>query len=140
VIHVRIGIVLGPGGALGKMLPAFRWGLGGRLGDGRQWMSFIHREDLLRLFEFALFNEGIPEILNGTAPHPVTNAEFTRTLGRVLSRPAVFPVPRFGLRAVFGEMAEVMLESTRAVPAAAQAAGFSFEYSDVESALRQVLK
>lgn len=140
VIHVRIGVVLGLGGALGKMLPAFRWGLGGRLGDGRQWMSFIHLDDLLRLFEFALFNEGIPEILNGTAPQPVTNAEFTRALGRVLRRPAVFPVPRLGLKAVFGEMAKVILESTRAVPAAAQAAGFSFEYGDVESALRQVLK
>jgi uncharacterized protein (TIGR01777 family) len=139
VIHVRIGVVLGPGGALRKMLPAFRFGLGGRLGDGRQWMSFIHRDDLLRLFEFALFNEGIPEILNGTAPQSVTNAEFTRTLARVLSRPAVFPVPRLALKAVFGEMADLLLESTRVVPVAAQAAGFSFEYSDLESALRQIL-
>jgi uncharacterized protein (TIGR01777 family) len=122
------------------MLPAFRWGLGGRLGDGRQWMSFIHRDDLLRLLKFALFNEGIPEILNGTAPKPVTNSDFTRILGRVLSRPAVFPVPRLGLKAVFGEMAEVLLESTRAVPAAAQEAGFSFEYSDLDSALREILK
>jgi uncharacterized protein (TIGR01777 family) len=140
VIHVRIGVVLGPGGALRKMLPAFRWGLGGRLGDGRQWMSFIHRDDLLRLLEFGLANEGIPEILNGTAPKPVTNLDFTRILGRVLSRPAVFPVPRLGLKAVFGEMAEVLLESTRAVPAAAQEAGFSFEYSDLDSALRGILK
>jgi uncharacterized protein (TIGR01777 family) len=140
VIHVRIGIVLGPGGALQKMLPPFRWGLGGRLGDGRQWMSFIHRDDLLRLFEFALTNTGIPDILNGTSPQPVTNADFTRTLGRVLGRPALLPVPQLALKAVLGEMAEMLLASARVVPAAPQAAGFSFEYSDLESALRQILK
>jgi uncharacterized protein len=140
VVHVRIGVVLGPGGALQKMLPAFRSGLGGRLGDGHQWMSFIHRDDLMRLFEFALFNEGIPDILNATSPQPVTNADFTRALGQALSRPAVLPVPQFALKAVFGEMAEMLLASARVVPAAPRAAGFSFEYSDLESALRHILK
>jgi len=140
VVHVRIGIVLGPGGALRKMLPPFRWGLGGRLGTGRQWMSWIHRDDLLRLFEFTLSRNGMPDTLNGTAPNPVTNAEFTQTLARTLSRPAILPVPRFGLKAVFGEMAEVLLASNRVIPAAAKEAGFSFEYNHLEDALRHILE
>jgi uncharacterized protein (TIGR01777 family) len=140
VVTVRIGMVLGPrGGALAKMLLPFRLGLGGRLGSGRQWMSWIHLDDLVALIRFALGEGSLTGPVNATAPEPVTNAEFTRELGRALGRPAVLPVPAFALRLLYGEMAEVLLSSQRVLPAAAQAAGFSFRHARLAPALRHLL-
>lgn len=140
VVFVRIGIVLGRGGgALAKMLTPFRLGVGGRLSHGKQWMSWIHREDLTRLMVWALENEEVRGVVNGTAPGAVTNAQFTRVLGGVLRRPAVFPVPEFVLKLVFGEMARVLLESQRVKPEVAEEKGFVFKYPDLEPALRELL-
>jgi uncharacterized protein len=140
VVLVRIGIVLGRGGgALAKMLPPFRLGVGGRLSDGKQWMSWIHREDLTRLMVWALEREDLRGAVNGTAPGAVTNAQFTSVLGRVLHRPAVFPVPEFALKLVFGEMARVLLESQRVKPEVAETKGFVFNFRDLEPALQDLL-
>ena len=139
VVRVRTGVVLGAGGgALARMLPPFRMGVGGRLGNGRQWMSWIHQEDLVALFQFAVESQ-IRGALNAVAPHPVTNSDFTRELARTLGRPAVFPVPGFALRLLFGEMAEVLLASQRVAPAAAEAAGFHFRFPQLAPALESLL-
>ncbi len=141
VVHVRIGIVLGSGGgALGKMIKPFQLGLGGRLGDGRQWMPWIHRDDLARMFQFAAENESVAGSWNGTAPEPVKNAVFTSTLARELGRLALFPAPKLAIRLAFGEMGDVLFDSIRAVPAAPEKAGFSFEYRELAVALRAVLR
>jgi uncharacterized protein len=141
VVHIRIGVVLGSdGGALGQLLTPFRMGVGGKLGNGGQWMSWIHRDDLVRLFEFAVSNLSAPAVMNGTAPEPVTNADFTSSLARTLHRTAILPIPRFGLRLAFGEMSDVLFDSSRALPAAGQAAGFSFEHSQLDAALRSLLR
>ena len=140
VVLVRIGIVLGRGGgAMAKMLPPFRMGVGGRLSHGKQWMSWIHREDLTRLMVWALENEEVRGAVNGTAPGAVTNAQFTSVLGGVLRRPTVFPVPEFALKLVFGEMARVLLESQRVKPEVAEEKGFVFNYPELEPALRELL-
>lgn len=140
VVCVRIGIVLSKdGGALAKMLPPFKMGVGGRLGDGRQWMSWIHLRDLVRLMVWAIEREDVPGTLNGTAPESVTNAQFTRVLAAVLRRPALFPVPEFALKLLFGEMARVLFESQRVQPEAAQRKGFQFEFPSLEPALRDLL-
>ena len=140
VVRVRTGLVLGAGGgALPRMLPAFRMGVGGRLGSGRQWMSWIHLEDLAALFQFAVESQ-VRGPLNAVAPHAVTNSGFTRELARALRRPALFPVPEFALRLMFGEMADVLLASQRVVPAAAEAAGFRFRFSQLAPALEGLLQ
>jgi hypothetical protein len=139
VVNLRFSMVLGNGGALAKMLPPFKLGIGGRLGSGKQWTSWIHIDDAVNLILFALENGQIRGAINATAPHPVTNAQFTRGLARVLHRPAIFPVPPFALRLMFGEMADVVLASQRVLPAAAQAAGFEFRYSDLAPALANLL-
>ena len=139
VVNLRFGMVLGNGGALAKMLPPFKLGIGGRLGSGKQWTSWIHIDDAVNLILFAMENGRIRGAINATAPNPVTNAEFTRELARVLGRPAIFPVPPFALRLMFGEMTDVVLASQRALPAAAQAAGFEFRYSDLAPALANLL-
>jgi hypothetical protein len=141
VVHLRLGVVLGREGALKKMLPVFRLGLGGRLGWGRhggqQWMSWIGLEDAVRAILFAMETETLSGPVNLTAPEPVTNAEFTRALGRALHRPAVMAVPALALRLMFGEMAdEALLASTRALPGKLIAAGFRFEQPTVDGALR----
>jgi uncharacterized protein (TIGR01777 family) len=139
-VQLRFGIVLGPdGGALGKMLPVFRMGLGGRLGTGAQWMSWIGLHDLVRVVRFAIASAGMNGAVNAVAPNPVTNSEFTEVMGRVLRRPAVLPVPIFALRALFGEGAEVMLASQRVIPERLQRAGFEFDDPTLESALRREL-
>lgn len=139
VVRVRTGVVLDArGGALKQMLPPFRLGVGGRLGDGKQWMSWIHLADLAAMYEFAL-EHSVRGPLNGVAPIPVTNLDFTRTLAAALHRPAIFPVPVFALRLLFGEMSEILLASQRAVPAAAEAAGFQFRYPELRRALVNVL-
>lgn len=141
-VQLRFGIVLSPrGGALAKMLPVFRSGAGGTLGPGSQWMSWIALDDLIRVVLFALDSESLAGPLNAVAPNPVTNAEFTATLGRVLRRPAVIPVPAFALRALFGEMAGLtMLASQRVRPLRLERAGFTFEHPALEDALRHELR
>jgi uncharacterized protein (TIGR01777 family) len=140
-VQLRFGIVLSPhGGALAKMLPAFRVGMGGPLGSGAQWMSWITLHDLVRVIRFAIGSTELEGPVNAVAPQPVTNAEFAATLGRVLRRPAVVPVPAFALRALFGEMAGLtMLASQRVKPLRLERAGFRFEYPALEGALRHEL-
>ena len=139
VVRLRTGIVLGAdGGALQKMLPPFKAFVGGRLGSGRQWMSWIHVDDLVALIIHAI-QKTVSGPLNGTAPNPVTNAAFTRELAAALGRPAVFPAPAFALKLMFGEMSEVLLGSQRVLPKAAEAAGFQFVFPDLAPALRNLL-
>ena len=137
----RLGIVLTPaGGALGRMLPPFRMGLGGPLGNGRQWMSWVASDDVVGAIHHVIMTESLDGAVNVTAPHPVTGREFAATLGRVLARPAVLPVPAPGLRLVFGEMADVaLLSSTRAIPTRLQESGFRFRYPELDAALRFLL-
>jgi len=140
VVHLRLGVVLGEGGgALKKMLLPFRLGLGGPLGDGRQWMPWIHRDDVVGLALFAAETGSLSGPVNAAGPAPATNRGFTKALGRVLRRPALFPVPRFVLRLGFGEMAAVLLGSQRVVPKAARDAGYRFRHGEVEGALRAIL-
>ena len=141
VVLLRIGVVLTPrGGALAKMLPAFRMGLGGRIGNGRQYLSWITLDDLLGVIQYALNNEEISGPLNAVAPAPVTNHEFTKTLGRVLSRPTIFPLPAFASRLAMGEMADaLLLASTRVQPARLQQAGYPFQHRSLDPALRHLL-
>jgi uncharacterized protein (TIGR01777 family) len=139
VARIRIGLVLDAGGgALARMLPAFRLGVGGRLGDGKQWLSWIHLADLVELFRHVLENS-LGGTWNGVAPHPLTNADFTRALGQALRRPAALPVPAVALRLLFGEMSEILLASQRAVPGAAESAGFRFRYPELAPALSNLL-
>lgn len=139
VVEVRTGVVLAKdGGALKKMLPPFKMGVGGPIGNGSQWFPWIHLDDIVGLFDFALNNVSLNEPINGTAPAIVTNAEFTKQLGKVLHRPAFLPVPAFALNLLFGEMAVVLLASQRAVPKAAQAAGYKFQYPDLTPALENI--
>lgn len=139
VVKFRIGIVLGrDGGALTKMLPAFRNFAGGRMGSGKQWMSWIHLHDLADLLRYAV-EHPLPGVVNATAPNPVRNTEFTTELAHALSRPALFPVPEFALKLMFGEMAEILLQSQRALPRVALAAGYRFRYPDLGTALRNLL-
>jgi uncharacterized protein (TIGR01777 family) len=139
VVCVRTGVVLDPrGGALKRMLPPFRMGAGGKLGDGRQWMSWIHLADLAAMFQFAVEND-VRGPLNGVAPIPITNADFTQALGQALHRPAMFPVPVFGLKMMFGEMSEILLASQRVLPTAAEAAGFKWRFPELGAALKDLL-
>jgi len=141
VVNPRIGIVLGEkGGAISKMLTPFKLGLGSPLGSGQQYMPWIHIDDLVSLMLFAAERESISGPLNGTAPHPVTNTEFTKTLGRVLHRPTFMPSPPvFMLKILIGEFANVLLQSQNAVPKRSLDAGFHFHYPDLEPALREIL-
>lgn len=140
VVKLRIGVVLGAdGGALEKMLPPFRMGAGGPIGDGQQWMSWIHVDDMVGLLQFALESDTLSGAINATSPQPVTNAAFAKALGAALHRPAIFPVPVFALKLLYGEMAEVVLASQRVEPVAALRAGYRFQYPDLDQALRQLL-
>jgi uncharacterized protein len=140
VVRLRLGVVLGKdGGALAKMLPPFRLGLGGRLANGRQWMSWIHISDVINLILFTLANAGVHGPVNATAPQPVTNSEFTKELASAIHRPAIFPVPKLALNLLFGEMAGMLLASQRVIPEAAKAAGFEFQYPKLGPALRNLL-
>ncbi len=139
VVSIRTGHVLhSRGGLLSRMLPTFRAGLGGRLGDGKQWMSWIHLDDLAALIEFAI-SKPVRGALNGVAPNPVTNAEFTHALAMALHRPAFVSVPKLALRLMYGEMAEVILSSQRVLPERTQAEGFEFRYSELAPALASLL-
>jgi uncharacterized protein (TIGR01777 family) len=141
VVNLRLGVVLSAhGGALAKMLTPFRLGLGGVIGDGAQWMSWIALDDVIGAIRHALTTDALRGPLNVVAPAPVTNAEFTRTLGRALGRPTLVPLPAFAARLALGEMAdEMLLTSQRAVPARLQASGYRFRYPTLEDALRAVL-
>lgn len=141
VVSLRIGLVLtGRGGALRQMLPVFRLGLGARIGDGRQWMSWITLGDLVRVVEHVLTDDELHGPVNATAPQPVRNSEFTRTLARVLRRPVLLAIPAFVLHAALGEMAdEMLLTSARVVPERLEQRGFHFEHPALEPALRGLL-
>lgn len=140
VVRIRTGVALAAdGGALAKMLPAFRAFAGGPAGTGRQWMSWIHRDDLVSLVLFALGNAVVTGALNGTAPTPVRNRDFASALGMALHRPAVVPAPAAALRLVFGEMATILLDGQRVVPKRALTLGFSFRHPDLPSALGAAL-
>jgi len=141
LVIVRIGLVLArDGGALKKMLLPFRLFAGGKFGDGKQWMSWITRDDLLRLFVWAIENDRARGVYNATAPSPVRNEDFVKTLGRVMHRPAIMPAPAFALRLALGEMADALLLSgQRVLPVHARNDGFTFETTDLESGLRQLL-
>ncbi len=140
VVLVRTGVALHPsGGALKKMLLPFTLGLGGRLGSGRQWMSWIHLEDLIQLFRFLLDTPALAGPVNAVSPTPVTNAEFTRRLASALRRPAAIPVSEFVLRTLMGEMSSVLLASQRVLPRAATNAGFEFVFPRLEMALLDLL-
>ena len=137
VACVRTGLVVHPsGGALARMLLPFKLGLGGRLGDGRQFMSWIARSDLVRLIRWLAHNDAAHGAYNGTAPAPVRNAEFARILGAWLHRPALLPAPAFALKLLLGEMAELLLSGQRVLPQRAQAQGFAFECAELGQALR----
>jgi hypothetical protein len=133
---VRIGLVLGAhDGPLARLLPLFRLGIGGRVGSGDQWMSWIHIDDVVELLSFALENETVSGVLNAVAPEAVTNSEFTAVLGRALGRPTPFPVPALALRIAFGEMAQLLLGSQRVRPVRAERLGFEFRYPGLSAAL-----
>jgi uncharacterized protein (TIGR01777 family) len=141
-VHARFGIILDTdGGALEKMLTPFRMGVGGKVGDGKQWMSWIALDDVVRGLRFLIDKETMRGAVNFTAPNAVTNAEFTKTLGGVLSKPTFFPIPAFAARLAFGEMADaLLLASTRVGPFRLLEEGFKFEYSELGPALQALLK
>lgn len=140
VVIFRFGVVFGPsGGALQKMLLPFRLGIGGPIGSGRQWMSWVDLEDVLRAVEWAIDRRAVKDTYNITAPEPIRNGDFARALGRALHRPSLVPTPRFALRLLFGGMAdEVLLGGQRVVPSRATAEGFSFNYATLEASLRHM--
>ena len=141
VVNLRIGIVLGEnGGAMQKMVPMFRWCLGGKLGTGKQWVAWIHLDDLVSMIVWAIQNESLKGPLNATAPSPVRNSELTKTLADAVGRPAVLPAPKFGLRLVLGEFANSLFFSQRVVSAAALTGDFQFQYSDITSAIAEIVK
>jgi hypothetical protein len=139
VCTVRIGVVLDrDGGALAKMLPAFRLGAGGRLGAGRHYFPWIHREDMAAVCQWLLESPQARGAYNASAPSPVTNAEFTRSLGRALGRPTVLPMPEAALRLLFGEMSELLLVSDRMLPKRLLDEGFRFRYPELDGALAAI--
>jgi uncharacterized protein (TIGR01777 family) len=137
VVRLRTGIVLGPGGgALSKIVPQFKWFVGGPLGSGKQWMSWIHLEDQVRLIIHIVNDPQACGPVNATAPNPVQNKQFSRVLGGVLHRPSWLSTPGFVLRIGFGEMADILLTGQRVVPTAAQKLGFEFRYPELRQALQ----
>jgi hypothetical protein len=141
-VHTRFGIILdAEGGALAKMLTPFRMGIGGRVGNGKQWMSWIALDDVVKGLRFVMEDASTRGPVNFVSPNPVTNAEFTKTLGRVLSRPTLFPVPVFGARLAFGEMADALLLSSQRVEAGVlKLEGYQFKWTILEPALRHILR
>ncbi|HKB64914.1 MAG TPA: TIGR01777 family oxidoreductase [Pyrinomonadaceae bacterium] len=141
VVNARFGVILDTnGGALKKMLPPFRMGVGGRIGSGKQWMSWIALDDVIGALNFALKKDSLRGPVNFVAPAPVINAEFTKTLGKVLSRPTIFPIPAFAIKLMFGEMGEaLLLGGQRVAPERLTEAGYAFHYSVLDSALHHVL-
>jgi hypothetical protein len=140
--YLRTGVVLGKnGGALSKMLPPFKMALGGPMGSGQQWMSWVHMDDLVNAIVYALETPSINGPINGTAPNPVTNKAFSKALGSALNRPAVIPMPAFVLKLMMGEMAEeLLLSGQRVVPAKLTRSGFEFKYPQLDDALRDIIQ
>lgn len=141
-VLLRTGIVLSKeGGALGTMLTPFKLGVGGVVGSGKQWMSWISLADEIAVINFVLENESVSGPINLVSPNPVTNEEFTKTLGEIIHRPTILPLPKFAVKMVFGEMGDaLLLDSTRAVPKRLQDLGYQFEFTDLRSALTEALK
>lgn len=141
VVTPRIGVVLAKdGGALEKMLTPFKFGVGGKIGSGEQYMSWVALDDLTRIFHFVLENENVGDAVNATAPNPVKNSEFTDALGKTLNRPTIIPVPAFGIKLLFGEMGEtLLLEGAKVLPEKLQNAGFEFKFTELEAALKHIL-
>ncbi len=142
VVKIRVGIVISPkGGALAKMLTPFKLGAGGKIASGEQFMSWIAIDDIVSSLEYVLTNDSISGPVNLVAPNPVTNEEFTKTLGKVLSRPTIFPIPAFGLKLIFGEemASETLLSSARVEPLRLTESGYSFRFPELYGALRHVL-
>jgi uncharacterized protein (TIGR01777 family) len=141
VVNTRTGVVLSAtGGALGKMLPPFKLGVGGPVAGGRQYLSWVHLDDVVGILLRCIDDESISGAVNVTAPEPVTNKEFSRTLGRVLVRPAITPVPGFALRLLYGEMGSIVTTGRRVVPARMLDAGYEFKHPQLEPALRASVK
>lgn len=141
VAILRIGLVLDAGGGmLSKTAPLFKLGLGGKLGNGKQYMPWVHREDIIRMILFLIEREDLSGPFNGSAPNPVSNAEFSRELGRALNRPAALPAPALALKLVFGEMSRLLLTGAKMRPARLQEAGFEFRYPRLEQALQAIYK
>lgn len=139
-VQVRVGIVLDKqGGALAKLLPPFKMFAGGPVGSGKQYMSWIHHDDLVELFLFALDHSGCTGPMNGTAPHPVTNMEFSKELGKVLHRPSFVWTPGFALKLLLGEAAEIVTQGQRVVPKKAQDLGYTFQYPQLHQALAHII-
>lgn len=139
VVIPRVSVVLGRGGALARMITPFSLGLGGRIGHGRQWFSWIHIHDLARVMSFLLENPAAAGIFNACAPEPVTNADFTRALAAALKRPAVLPVPAFALSLILGEAAGMLLTGQRCLPAALERLGFQFRFPGLDEALADIV-
>jgi uncharacterized protein (TIGR01777 family) len=141
VVLPRIGVVLSKdGGALAEMLTPFKLGVGGTIGSGKQWISWIALEDLIRVIHFLLENENLEGAFNATSPNPVTNEEFTDTLGKVLHRPTILPLPAFAVKLLFGEKGEtLLLQGTRVLPKRLQEAGFEFKFENLEDAMKNAL-
>lgn len=141
VVHLRFGVVLSAeGGMIASLLPAFRWGGGGVLGSGKQWMSWIAIEDVVGMVKTIIENESLQGAINATSPHPVTNKEFTKTLGGLLHRPTLFPMPAFLARLLFGEMADaLLLSSARVLPEKMTRAGYIFLYPNLVQELQHIM-
>jgi uncharacterized protein (TIGR01777 family) len=141
VVHMRTGVVLDKqGGALKKMLPPFRMGLGGPVAGGRQYLPWIHLDDVVGMYLAALDGDGWTGAVNAAAPEPATNKDFSRALGRALHRPAILPVPGFALQILYGDMAEIVTEGQRAVPGRATALGYRFRHPELDEALASALR
>lgn len=140
VVCVRIGIVLAPGGgALARMLTPFKLGAGGRLGSGKQWMPWIHIDDVVGVLLHASRTAAVRGAINAVSPHPVTNGEFTRALGRAVHRPAFIPVPKTALRIACGEMSEILMASQRVLPRVVERTGYAFKHTELDDALAAVM-
>lgn len=139
LVKLRTGVVLGKnGGAFPKMILPYKWGLGGKIGSGRQWLSWIHIEDMVKAIDFCLRNEQISGPVNAVAPNPVTNDRFGRAVGKKLHRPHLFPVPAFLIKATFGEMSDLLLKGQKVLPQKLTNHGFAFQYSTIEAALNNL--
>lgn len=139
-VFVRTGVVLGDGGgALQKMLPAFKAFVGGPIGSGKQWMSWVHLDDVVGIYVHAIENAAIHGALNATSPQPKRNKEFSKLLGKALHRPSLLPVPGIGLYALFGEVAEILVNGQKVLPRATIESGYAFKYPELEAALKNIL-
>ncbi len=138
-VILRVGMVIGKGGAVEKMLKAFEMGVGGKIGDGEQWMTWIHRYDLVKAYEFCLENTSILGVINAVTPFPIRNKEFTEVLGKVLRKPTFMTVPKFALKLLFGEMSTLMLDSIKVEPKVLKESRFHYLNPTIELALKDVV-